>query len=57
MGFPTNLVNNATRKKSRKCKDVVKGFKSKYKKVNLVNFVMSTFGVLDNSSVEFLEML
>ena len=56
MGFETNLVNNAKRKKE-KCKNPETNLKSKYKKVKFTNIVISKLGVFDSSSLDFLEML
>ena len=56
MGFETNLGNNAKRKKE-KYKNLEANFKSRYKKVKFIYIVMSTLGVFDSSSVDFLEML
>ena len=56
MGFETNLGNDAKRKKE-KYKNLETNLKSKYKKVKFINVVISTFGVFDSSSVDFLEML
>ena len=56
MGFETNLGNNAKRKKE-KYKNLEANFKSKYKKAKFVKIVLSTLGVFDSSSVDFLEML
>ena len=41
----------------RKYKYLETNLKSKYKKVKFTNIVISTFGVFDSSSVDFLEML
>ena len=56
MGFETNLGNNAKRNKE-KYKNLEANFKSRYKKVKFVKIVISTLGVFDSSSVDFLEML
>ena len=56
MGFERKLGNNAKRKKE-KYKNLETNLEYKYKKVKFINIVISTLGVFDSSSVDFLEML
>ena len=44
-------------RKKEKYKNLEANFESRYKKVQFINIVISTLGVFDSSSVDFLEML